>query len=363
MNGLLIKYVALVDKASSCEHSYVRPSLDLARDRWQALCCPHTMKTVVLHIGRQKTGTTALQSVLSENRAALSANGIWYPDAGRQNDAAHHLLASCLNPHLSTIDESKALRMTLRSEIETRPEPTIVISSESFQAIRDLSRVQTFFDPYRVVIVAYLREALAWKQSAWAQRIHAQCYADPFVLSATQHRVNYPEFYRRWASAYRETRFVLFERDRLIDGDVVSDFFTQIDHAIPMHDIRQLTRSQDNPSLGGNLLHFKRLMNLAHIGQSDFRSRYTAFSQLAKSDARWRQNWFVSEQDAGHIRRFDRESNDFLRQRFGELNESEPWNYPRMPDTDTLADDFSRILAHPQLNTAFEPLGLISAFH
>lgn len=318
------------------------------------------MKTVVLHIGRQKTGTTSLQSVLAENRAALSANGIWYPDTGRAADTAHHQLAVCLNPAQSNHDESKAVRSAFIAEVQARPEPTIVVSSESFQGIRDLARVGAFLDQFHVVVVGYLREALAWKQSAWAQRIQAQCFADPFVLSAMQHRVNYPEFCQRWQTAFSNTHFILFERERLLGGDVVSDFLAQIGHSLPSESVNALARSQENPSLGGNLLYFKWLMNLAHQGQSDFRSRYTAFTQLAKSEARWRQNWFVAEEDARRIRRFDKNSNDYLRQRFDGLKEVQTWQYPPMPDIDTLAEDFARILEHDQLKNAFDPVGLIS---
>jgi len=318
------------------------------------------MKTVVLHIGRQKTGTTSLQSVLSENRSVLSANGIWYPDTGRGNDTAHHQLVGYLNPSTSTGARLKAIRSAFIKEVSARPEPTIIVSSEGFQSIRDLSLISDFFDQFRVVVIAYLREALSWKQSAWAQRIHAQCYADPFVLSATQHRVNYPEFCERWTTAFNDTQFILFERDRLLDGDVVADFLAQIGHSLPSADVGMLARSQENPSLGGNLLYFKWLMNLAHKGQQEFHSRYTAFTQLAATESRWRQHWFVAAKDAQRIRRFDKNSNDYLRQRFDGLNEVQTWLYPPMPETDTLAADFARILEHPQLENAFEPLGLIA---
>lgn len=106
-------------------------------------------------------------------------------------------LATCLNPMKSSSAAAKAIRAVFLSEVNARPEPSIVVSREGFQNIIDLSRVKAFFDQFNVVVVGYLREALIWKQSAWAQRIHAQCYTDPFISNAMQNRLNYPEFCKR----------------------------------------------------------------------------------------------------------------------------------------------------------------------
>lgn len=291
----------------------------------------------------------------------LSAKGIWYPDTGRIKDTAHHQLATCLNPVLSCGDTLKPVRSAFLAEVHARSEPTIVVSSEGFQNIKDLSRIKEFFEPFHVVVVGYLREVLAWKQSAWAQRIHAQCYIDPFVLSAVQYRANYPEFFERWMDAFNDVRFMLFERERLQGGDVVSDFFAQMGHPLSSDEIGTLSRSSQNPSLGGNLLYFKWMMNLAHQGQDKFPSRYSALTQLALTESCWRQNWFVSAEDAERIRRFDKNSNDYLRQRFDGLTEVRTWQYPPMPDTEKLADDFARILDHPEMKNALSPVGLTSA--
>ena len=52
-------------------------------------------KKLYLHIGMGKTGTTALQHFFWENRKALAAHDICYPELGVQS-SAHHLLS----PHV-----------------------------------------------------------------------------------------------------------------------------------------------------------------------------------------------------------------------------------------------------------------------
>ena len=50
------------------------------------------MAQLVLHVGAHKTGTTYLQNLFHQNRAALADAGIYYPDIGP--NTAHHVLAS-----------------------------------------------------------------------------------------------------------------------------------------------------------------------------------------------------------------------------------------------------------------------------
>ncbi len=55
----------------------------------------NTKKTLYLHIGMGKTGTTALQVFFSGNRKAMEEQGVAYPSLG-EIEGAHHLLS----PHV-----------------------------------------------------------------------------------------------------------------------------------------------------------------------------------------------------------------------------------------------------------------------
>jgi hypothetical protein len=122
-----------------------------------------------------------------------------------------------------------------------------------------------------------------------------------------------------------------------------------------------LTCQQENPSLGGNLLYFKLLMNLAHENKPEFFGQYNALGRLAASDPRWRQRWYVSADDARQIRRVDRDSNNYLQNRFGDFKEVDTTRFPPMPDQATLKEDIAIILSDPSLTDAFLPLGLVPA--
>ena len=57
------------------------------------------MANVLLHIGRHKTGTTALQQAFIASREVLFAAGIDYPRHGLEY-GAHHLIAEAVHLHL-----------------------------------------------------------------------------------------------------------------------------------------------------------------------------------------------------------------------------------------------------------------------
>lgn len=50
-------------------------------------------KTIYLHIGMSKTGTTSLQRTLAENTNILNKANILYPNSMRPNTLSHHQLA------------------------------------------------------------------------------------------------------------------------------------------------------------------------------------------------------------------------------------------------------------------------------
>ena len=64
-------------------------------------------KTIYLHIGGRKTGTTAIQLFLSSNRAQLKKKGYLYP--GYPRHAHHEITKELLYHPLPEIRESRVL--------------------------------------------------------------------------------------------------------------------------------------------------------------------------------------------------------------------------------------------------------------
>lgn len=314
---------------------------------------------LVLHIGRQKTGTTSVQRFLAANTEQLKAAGVLYPCAGRNEGqhAAHHQLAIALNEGESQGEQLAELKACWQRELAANKPELVVFSSEAFQRIRDPARLREFFDDANIHAVCYLRECLAAKQSSWAQSVHASGQSAHFVDFATNSRLGYRGFVANWKRWSAQLDLALFERQRLEGGDVVLDFLHRIGCADLAARCADLPRDDGLPSLGGNLLHLRHVMNLARAGAEDIRGTFEALSALAASEPRWRGRWQVPERDRALIAKVDRDDARFLESLFGAPRAVDFDALPPAPDHSTLRADVQTILSDPIISAGFQALG------
>ena len=146
------------------------------------------MKTVYLHIGHFKTGTSAIQKYLSDNRPLFLEYGYNYLAAARAttNPTTHSQLALSLYGELGGktpewYDDRQTyqeLAKQVREEIDTSPLDKHVISSEEYyrygslkpeaseQAARKLGEL---LQGYHVVPIMYVREPFGFIKSWYNQ--------------------------------------------------------------------------------------------------------------------------------------------------------------------------------------------------
>lgn len=179
------------------------------------------MAKVFLHIGMNKTGSSALQRYFSQNKEILGDLGVLWPDFGL-GEGHHYTLSTTLgfgDPNAEGQDEASrhSLRAALDGEIAKCGARTVVISSESFVKRRDLSALSDFFEGLDTYVVAYLRRHDAWWPSLFAQAIK--------TVSKPPWRRNfqsYYEFQRKRESQYFafgelfDDMSGIFGRDRII---------------------------------------------------------------------------------------------------------------------------------------------------
>lgn len=119
-------------------------------------------KNVILHIGVEKTGSTSLQSYLSQYKDILLNEGVLYPETGMVSN--HHYLVAKNEVDLSILIE----------EFELSGVNTLLLSSEHFSTIED-SRViwnlKKAFSNYNVKIICYIRDPVTWLISLYGEHI------------------------------------------------------------------------------------------------------------------------------------------------------------------------------------------------
>jgi hypothetical protein len=232
------------------------------------------MRRLFLHIGAHKTGTTALQQSLNQNRVPLAACGVAYASAPT---AAHlHQYLGFVTPGSFLPEGAMVLDpdgMVARLVAERCD--TVVASSENFSfffqrpAIAALAEVlRPHFDEVR--IVSYLRRqdrhAVSHHQEGAKPNRHAEGALwghAPTALPAPspQHGLylDYDQRLGTWADVFGPDRIVLrvYDRTALKDGDIFADFLQVIGL-----DIGELTSvGERNVSLGAAQGKAGHLMN------------------------------------------------------------------------------------------------------
>lgn len=132
-------------------------------------------KKVYLHIGSNKTGTTAIQLFLDTNELLLNRHGVHYCGIGKIWNA-HFPMAWELGCGKAPANYNVEENLWEKAELEfrTREENAFVISSENFILLKDMEKIyylKKLFNEYDVSIVLFIRRQDLWIESLYLQSI------------------------------------------------------------------------------------------------------------------------------------------------------------------------------------------------
>jgi hypothetical protein len=192
----------------------------------------------IFHIGLPKTGTTTLQNSLHAAREALAAHGILYPSLEQFGHLNHHpLILSVLPPEklprqfrFKGAGERERLAAaaveSVEREIKAANMGQLLLSSEYFSrefTEDELLRMQVLlarFGVTELTFSVYVRRPSAHYLSLLTQSLRHSAVLKPPASFRVRPRIEALQ------DAFPEARMVpaLFERDVLVDGDIVPDF-------------------------------------------------------------------------------------------------------------------------------------------
>jgi hypothetical protein len=297
----------------------------------------------VLHIGTNKTGTSTLQAYLGTLREELLQRGIWYPRIGNF-EYAHHDLAEAIKLGGEfarfNIDPKSIAGEAVPSGVHT-----VIISSENFHTVRDISAVAALFPPDRTQVVLYLREHISYLSSWYQQDVQAAraLITCSFFEYAQLRGYPFMDLVERWQAVYGENLHVgAYDRNKLSGGDIVEDFFSVAFKSGPPI----ARRFEDkNPSISGNLLFTKLVLNHLLTVEESLRI-VEELSALATLDKRFTGKISITERDAKRLAHRFGDDRKQLREKFGigfkpprEGVQANP-----VPDFDTLHHDIGLLL-------------------
>ncbi|MEM9255492.1 MAG: hypothetical protein AAGA91_08590 [Pseudomonadota bacterium] len=209
-------------------------------------------KTLYVHIGRPKVGSTALQRFLHSNRDRLRLDGVLYPKTGERQKASHGLSDALVNPDESSERTAVATSVygQLREEMAMSNAEKVILSSENFYFIDPTKLAQHLPEDLSVNILVYLRrqdEVLIssylqeWRDDSLSatERDDLDAYlANPARLEL----LDYAAVLDRWAAAFGEKNvWVRVYREGQSPQDLFNDLLVTLgvsslaDYVFPSH--------------------------------------------------------------------------------------------------------------------------------
>lgn len=224
-----------------------------------------TEMTLYLHIGMDKTGTSAIQNFMHLNDKRLyESEGILRPVTALWNDYSHHPLAfSILCMHGYTEKDLTNYLSALKKEILTASK--VILSSEClFKTTRheNFRQFKTFIDSQftDVRIIVYVR-----RQDEWVESRHKHSILSGNELSleklSTAHYCDYKQFIDLWRNAFPKAKIIVcpYEKSQFMNGNIFSDFAAQLG-ITSLHGYKMPLKAV-NTSLDNTTAFFKSLCN------------------------------------------------------------------------------------------------------
>lgn len=163
------------------------------------------VKTVYLHIGTPKTGSTSIQRFLARADEELAEQGTLYPEAGRPDTdwsdqyGQHELYWSIAGKR--GVEDEKVWRK-LRQEVDEFSGRRVVISAEGFGGCRsgEIRRVAAHLAPHPIHVVVYLRPPIQFLRSTYKQCVKTGTFCDSFAQFVEEMvpQCNYLDLVSRW---------------------------------------------------------------------------------------------------------------------------------------------------------------------
>jgi hypothetical protein len=152
-----------------------------------------------IHIGPHKTGTSAIQWFLKENRAALLQRGYFVPESGTAR-GAHHTLARDLCGQ-ALPDRKKFAGAKFAHHVANTPADAVIISSEALAGLlQEPEHAQRFFARMAELdlqpkLLVFPRNQPQWINSRYADGVRSCTLPESFESFAQDHSTRLSSLY------------------------------------------------------------------------------------------------------------------------------------------------------------------------
>jgi hypothetical protein len=252
-------------------------------------------KTLYVHLGMPKAGSTALQDFLYMNRELLERTGLLYPDPRAleqfsrdpQKMTGHHIVPMYLTgffwayyPKKEGIEAADIFRFIKQQIAESTAQKVLLSSEACWFMLNRQDVVNEFadaFSDFDLKVIAYLRSQDDHIQSGYNECIKSSFYTmtvDEFIEDRFHDPSNhYYTHLMLWVNAigYENVLTRLYDKNSLINGSIFQDLLAQCGYVWDQE--LRLPEKDANPRLSLNALMFQRCINLLfsdHLIRGEF---------------------------------------------------------------------------------------------
>jgi hypothetical protein len=269
-------------------------------------------RRLTLHIGIQRTGTTAIQRALAANRPALADQGVSYPF----EKTNHQTIAWRLKR--GTLSGVKlANKIAAFTDL-----PHVVLSAEDFCTHAELDWLEPLKARYEIRAVVYLRRQDHWVMSWYNQHVkwpfsrrHSVMTPQEFLGCMEEfHWLDYERLVERWETALGAGGVVA----RVVEAgqvtDTIGDFLGQI--GVDRASLRIESRQQ-NDSLPPEMLEFARRAGMYDLPGSTRAAVIRLLQQVAKTAGCSAKTLYTADERRAVLDRFEASNNAVAQRWFG----------------------------------------------
>jgi len=321
-----------------------------------------TAKTCFLHIGAPKTGTTAVQRLLYENRVHLKSRGLLYPEVSLRGYGHHDLAlltAGSYPDWADPIPEGLDELVVRLEEQVSEHDGNIIISSENFYLFPEPEKVSSYLSSaltnHRITVIVYIRSQVEAHESWYNQTIKAQGYAHNIdkCIDDFKNLWDYDKNLSHWAKVFGRENLLVYQYGEPKHGEFEAGFLNHL--GLTMEGIT-LSNESINQRLSRDILEFQRYVNelpIDTIKKRTFHKDLIELSQSKEGKAMFEDSPLLSDQQKRKIVDYYDDSNHRVSE---EYFNHEPLFNEQAFDIDT------RLPSTLQENQALSPEKLVKIF-
>ncbi|NQX88194.1 MAG: hypothetical protein HRT77_05990 [Halioglobus sp.] len=274
---------------------------------------------LLLHIGTDKTGSTAIQKHLYANRRWFLKHGVYIPVTGLGKDNGHGELLETMSPEAMSHVQAELLQA--RQDGYTRA----VLSWEgmSFMKPTQILQLGLSLNSLNLWLLIYLREQADITQTSYLQEVKTG--ASPFSIDDFQGvprstsalrallfcyspRRNYARLLRKWMRIIPQGNAIVreYRRDVLIDGSIIDDFLSQIG----VHADRDFLRREQEANISLDVESAIIMNERDNASSTSLPRKADSFTLLSIIDSTgFGSRYFLSPSRVASIRRYYKRTN------------------------------------------------------